>query len=591
MKKIRLILILAVVITSCSSPQHNLLITNVNVIDVVTGEVLSNRTVAIDGDSISAIYNKSIKPGNHTEVVDGTGKYLIPGLWDMHAHHHFWYQDVNPLLLYNGVTGIRELRSYMPLTKFLRQQNTSGALPGVDIYSTGVPINSTMEAVKHFGPLIFVFVENAEEAAEAANCQISTGVDFIKVYSLSLEAFDAIMEAAAKANIPVAGHVPENVPIRHAIKAGMRSMEHLYGIADTSISGEAKVRLDSIKGLLLKMETFESLMNTTWVIDDLLYNHLDLTLLDNISAELAKSDVWITPTMVEKRSNFYEFDSSLIYDSRQEYLPRFMRVNLEEHEISKPDEQTIETRKRYYETSESVLQYLVKNGVKILAGTDYGVPFIYPGFSLHDELEIFVQNGMTPLQALQTATINPSLAMKNDRIGSISKGKLASLVLLNQNPMDDINALRDIKSVILRGKVFSRGELDEMLTQTKRRADLPDAMDLFKDLETKGSLPDSFLALENKLDSLSESYNLSQLASTINRLGYRFLNKDDTDNARKVFESNIRLHPYNQLAWSGFAESFLKQGDTLKAVQYYQKALNIYPCNIELEKKLKELVQ
>ncbi|MCC5929269.1 MAG: amidohydrolase family protein, partial [Cyclobacteriaceae bacterium] len=239
-----------------------------------------------------------------------------------------------------------------------------------------------------------------------------------------------------------------------------------------------------------------------------------------------------------------------------------------------------------YQNDFQILTILIENKAQIIAGTDYPNPWAFPGFSMHDELEIYVQAGMTPLQALQTATLNPAKVMNNDRIGSVEKGKLASLVLLNSNPLDDINAIREIETVILRGEVFDRKALDEMLDHTQEKAALPSVYQLILALQSDGNMPGDFLALESKLDSLSEKYNLTGLEFLVNGIGYSYLGENDFENAIQVLELNNRLYPKSQNVWDSYAEVFLMQGDTTKAVQYYQKALDIYPCNQEIEKRL-----
>lgn len=280
-------------------------------------------------------------------------------------------------------------------------------------------------------------------------------------------------------------------------------------------------------------------------------------------------------------------DSVFTSDPRVSYLPDYMTEGWKPRRTmgSQRMMPSLEEMRQLYERDLRILKSLIENNAQIIAGTDYPNPWAFPGFSMHDELEIYVQAGMTPLQALQTGTLNSAKVMNNDRIGSVEKGKLASLVLLNSNPLDDINAIREIETVILRGEVFDRKALDEMLDHTQEKAALPSVYQLILALQSEGNMPGDLLALESKLDSLSGKYNLSGLEFLVNGLGYNYLGEKDFENAIQVLELNTRLYPKSQNVWDSYAEVFLMQGDTTKAVQYYQKALDIYPCNQEIEKR------
>lgn len=582
MKKLTLFALLGWFIFACSSPSHDLLITNVNVIDVVTGEVLPSRTVAIDGDEITAIYTKTIKAGKATEVVDGSGKYLIPGLWDMHVHSNLntgdsndHYEDTNDLMFVNGITGGREMWGIMAIKRKMAQERAAGK-PIIDIYTAGVIIDGSPKYWYGSDE-----VTDPEEAEALVRCQVAQGADFIKVYSLlDSIAFHSIAKTAKELGVPFSGHVPDAVPIADALNAGMLTSEHFEGLFKLAYSAESRKQVNILfdagkqdEGHRLFLELFDS-----GILKENLQN-LDL------------SEHWFCPTMVALRGGMFMQDSLFTADPRLAYLPGYMTTHWKPvkafgHQLKMP---SLEFFRKLYQLEFEILESLIESKAQIIAGTDFPNPFAFPGFSLHDELEIYVKAGMTPLQALQTATINPAKVMSNNRIGYVEKGKLASLVLLNSNPLEDINAVRDIESVILRGKLYDRKKLDEILAQIKRRAAMPDARMLIEDLESEGNLPESLLALENKLEGISKKYHLSQLESAINRLGYNYLGENDFENAAKVFELNTRLYGYSQNVWSSYADGFLAIGDTTSAVVNYQKALDIYPCNREVEKRLMAL--
>lgn len=566
-------LLVGALLLSCSSPSHDLLITNVNVIDVVTGEVFPNRTVAIDGDKITAIYTKTINPQAGTEVIDGTDKFLIPGLWDMHVHNNWNYEDTNDLLVANGVVGAREMWGNMAIRKKMDEERTSGK-PIIDIYSAGVLTDGAPKIWPSSAE-----VTTPEEAEALVRCQVAQGADFIKVYSLLDSAcFFTIGKTATELGVPFSGHVPDAVSIIDALAAGMLTSEHLYGLQELGYSDRKLKEVDSLFEVGNRIEALQKGLK-----------FFDLSAMKEKLQKLDLSKHWFSPTMVTNRGVRSMQDSVFTSDPRISYLPNYMTEDWKPRRTmgSQRMMPSLALMQQLYQNDFQILTILIESKAQIIAGTDYPNPWAFPGFSMHDELEIYVQAGMTPLQALQTATLNPAKVMNNDRIGSVEKGRLASLVLLNSNPLDDINAIREIESVVLRGKVFDRSALDEILQEAKNRAELPSLMEWF---QTVQDVPQALLALENKLDSMSTKYHLSGLEFLINYVGYNLLGENDLDQAMEIFALNTRMHPHSQNVWDSYAEIFLMQGDTANAIQYYQKALDIYPCNQEVEKRLLALI-
>ena len=420
---------------------HDCIITNVNIVDVKTGKILKNKTIAIDNNRITAIYDKEIGGSDSTVVIDGKGKYLIPGLWDMHAHYKWNRIDTEPLLIANGITGVREMWGDMPEYVKVPKNTPQEGVVSPDIYFAADFIDGNPPAFP--GSLI---VTNSAEAVAAVNNQVEKKVDFLKVYSmLTEEAFMAIAIEARKRNIPFAGHIPNGVSIYKAIEAGMASSEHLYGFLNAcstvDTSNEALVITFSEKRF------------------------------DSLCSVLAKSNMWICPTLVVNRAQSYLNDSIFINDSRIAYLPGYVleiwNQKMNAYTKSQINNFANSTRVRYlFELS--LIGKMNEKGVKLLAGTDCPNPYVFPGFSLYDELSLMVKGGMSALEALRSATINPAIFMnKKADFGSVEVGKLASLVLLNKSPLENIENTKTIETVIVRGKVYNRGALDLMLEQAK----------------------------------------------------------------------------------------------------------------------------
>jgi imidazolonepropionase-like amidohydrolase len=433
-------------ISCCRAGNHDCLITNVNVVDVNTGEILKNKTVAIDNNRITAVYDKEISGSTATLVIDGNGKYLIPGLWDMHAHYKWSHVDLDPLLIANGITGVREMWGNMPAYVAIPKRSQPEGLLSPDVYLSEDYIDGNPPAFPGPGTIV---VTTPDEAVAAVKNQIAKNVDFIKVYSmLSEECFLAVAREAGKRNITFAGHIPNRVSIYTAIEAGMASSEHLTGFLNAcstvDTSNEALVRTFSEKRF------------------------------DSLCSVLARSSMWICPTLTVNRAMSYLNDSTFINDNRIAWLPGYVleiwNQKMSPYTKSQIDDFTNSSRVRYlFELSLTGKMY--KKGVKFLAGTDFPNPYVFPGFSLHDELSLMVKGGMPALDALRSATINPAIFMnKKADFGSVEAGKLASLVLLNKNPLENIENTKTIETVIVRGKVYNRKALDSLLEQAKSNA-------------------------------------------------------------------------------------------------------------------------
>lgn len=583
MKKLFELILLGSIALSCSSPSHNLLITNVNVIDVVTGEVLPNRTVAIDGDSITAIYTKSIKFGKQTEAVDGTGKYLIPGLWDMHGHYH-WYPKENDLLMIpNGVLGVRDPWGDPKQAKRLREEHRKGTYMGVDMYTSGSLIDGKPS---YWGS---AEVGTPEEARDMVNCQIEHGVDFVKPYTeLKREVYLALMDEARQRGVTAAGHVPISATLEEAVGAGHRIDDHIYGMESLFYTQE---QIDEMRQLFesRKYNEFQTLR----------FKYRDSSTASKNLEKLKDKDIWFCPTYVTLKGVLRMFKEEMKADPRNEYVPIVIKYHGMNNSIkdswaeddvfntSRPDSIQFQIDKAEVLKNEEQIKMLIKSGAKVIAGTDYIIPYIYPGFSLQEEMQTFVRLGMTPLQALQTATINPAQAMKNDKVGEVKVGKSANIVLLNANPLEDIHNAQDIYAVVIRGKHLDRTYLDGMLNKAKKLAKAKHIHEWFAPrFEANGIEATLKTFLENK-ESIDEEYpirwNMLQSAARM------FLRDEKKEEAFALVRLMHDLYPDFVYAFAFTGDIYAKGGDKEKARATYEKALEIYPCFNIVERWIKAL--
>ncbi len=460
MKSPFLLLLVFLLLQNCQQAKEkidtSLLIQNVSIVDVKNGSLQANRHVVIEDDQIIAIYENEVEAGDSTQVVDGTGKYLIPGLWDMHTHYNWNYTYASPLLLAHGITGVREMWGIMNVIKDIRSQTDAGSLLAPDVYSAG----SIIDGIPAIWPGSSG-VGTKEEAIAEVDKQIAQGVDFLKVYSLlTKENYMAIAERSEEKGVPFAGHIPPSITIWEAMEAGQHSAEHLYGLLEACTSDPETyaefTRADRFgpKQAIFLSETFSR------------------PLFDSVVTALAQSNTWLCPTLTVLQSISNLDDTTLFTDPRLEYLPAFMAQNWD----PRNDFRFQNRGKDYYDASRkkfnlhlSLMGSMEKAGVKIIAGTDYPNPYCYPGFSLHDELQLMVDGGMSNAGALRTATYNPALFMeKEGEFGQVAVGQLASLVLLDANPLEDIKNTRGINGVVLRGSYMDRTDLDNLLEEAKK---------------------------------------------------------------------------------------------------------------------------
>jgi len=440
-------------------------ITHVTVIDTENGKKIQDRTVVISGDRISEVGDsKGIKPPTGAKVVDGRGKYLIPGLWDMHVHAVFAERldSMFPMFVANGVLGIRDMGTSMPLAEIdrLRKQTANGSRLGPRIVAAGPLLDGHPKPMRPN----FLAITTPEEGQDTVRRLKSSGSDFIKVYSwLSRDSFLAIADEAKKQNIPFAGHVPFSVSAIEASDAGQKSMEHLWGIYLSCSSREEELRSEMLKGGVnlsgserIRLEMDEAAAS------------YDERKAANVFAHLAKNGTWMVPTFTAVVPDSEIFGARVTTDPRLKYISLAIQKRWTEAAAA-----GAAIKSKSFERKLQVVGAMHRAGVPLLAGTDTAwiQPYTYAGFSLHDELALLVKAGLTPIESLQTATINPArfLGMEKD-LGTIEKGKIANLVLLDADPFADIHNTTKISEVFLAGQEFDRSALGQMLKSAEAAA-------------------------------------------------------------------------------------------------------------------------
>jgi imidazolonepropionase-like amidohydrolase len=443
-----------------SAAPSQIAITHVTVINPGTSTVQSNRTVVIIGDRITAVSDAShwqSKQG--TRVIDGTGRYLIPGLWDMHVHSAFgdWFpggrEIILPLFIANGVTGVRDMGGDLPVLFAWRKQIAAGEIIGPRMVVSGPMLDGYLPNNKLRFPSS-IPVTTPASAVAAVDSLKDQGADFIKVQSVIPH--DSYLAAAAEAHkqgLPIVGHVPDAVRITEVVAAGQKSIEHLMGIFEGCSTEEDK---------FIKGEGDLKLMLSTQ----------DPQKCETLIKLLAQSQTWQVPTLTWQRGGTFLDQRDLKHQPLDKYVPAYWRDvtwrRFTDQMMPGLLHDPLPLRQQYFARNLQVVGTMHRAGVPFLAGTDTapGV-YIMPGFSLHDELANFVESGFTPMEALQTATSNPAKFLGMANSGSIEAGQTADLVLLGANPLDNIHNTQKIEAVIANGRLFDRAELDHILAQVE----------------------------------------------------------------------------------------------------------------------------
>jgi len=448
-------------------------ITHVAVLDPASGKLLPDMTVIVRGAKIESVApSKQVTLPTSTTAVRGQGMFIIPGLWDMHVHFRDTDRDLK-MDVANGVLGIRNMGGAAKNVFPVRDAIATGQRLGPKIVAAG-PIVDGPNSWSN--PEFTVSVKTAEEARDMVRSLKQQGSDFIKTYDgLSGDAYYAIADETKKLGMQFAGHVPIAITIRDASGAGQRSLEHGFGVLRGGSTTEAEyikqASDQSVFAEAMQAKNFSLIPAKIARDDSGMLDHFSQEYADDTYRLLAKNRTFITPTFVAQRSLTFIDDLDKKGDPRAQY------VSAEEMKWWKPENgmltkyrtpDYIAVRKREYAMLMTQFHRAQTLGVRFLAGTDVTIPYTFPGFSLHDELKLFVEAGFTPLEALQTATTNPAVLLRLDKSwGRIAKGYTANLILLTANPLTDISNTEKIDSVVLNGKLLNRSELDQMLQESR----------------------------------------------------------------------------------------------------------------------------
>jgi dipeptidyl aminopeptidase/acylaminoacyl peptidase/imidazolonepropionase-like amidohydrolase len=463
MRRALLLPLLAWLLAPGHAESGPLAISHVTVIDGTGAPAQPDRTVIVTGNRINRIGPAgTVTIPEGAQVVNAAGKFLIPGLWDMHVH---WYdKDALTLFLANGVTGVRQMWGF-PLHLEWRREFAHGTLLGPRM-AVGGPIVDGPKPI-WLGSLCVAGEADGQQSVSSIQAQ---GYDFVKGYNLiPRDAYFGIAAQARKLGIPFTGHVPLAVSAAEASDAGQKSIEHLDGLLFACSSQEDALR----KEFLLPLDR-PGLYDRTlyWRIREKALDSYDQKKAASLFARFVKNRTWQVPTLTVLRAIAYLDDSSFTTDARLKYMPPSIRTMWDpknDFRFRTSTKEDFAKQKKLYLRNLQLVKDMHRAVVPFLAGTDVLNPYCFPGFSLHDELELLVsQCSFTPLEALQAATRSPAEYLDQLKdLGTVEVGKLADVVLLDANPLDDIRNTRKINAVVINGKLLPQIVLREMLEKVE----------------------------------------------------------------------------------------------------------------------------
>jgi len=417
------------------------------------------------------------------------------------------------------------------------------------------------------------------------------GADFIKVYTLlSRDSYLAIVDEAKKQGLPVAGHVPDAVSLSEASYVGHRTVEHLTGVLLAASSREEEFRRHLVPALAAEQPDAATRAVSRQDASAILAS-FDSHKAEALYDTLAKNHTTQVPTMVVNRAMAYLNDPEFRRDDRLKYITKVMRRTWDpttDFRIrTRTADDWAQARANYKKHLEIVSQ-MHNHGVKILAGTDTTNPYCFPGFSLHDELALLVEAGLSPAAALRTATTEPAAYLGITKtLGTVQAGKAADLVLLDANPLQDIHNTTKIAVVVRDGRVFERASLDQMLREVERIANLPSIHETIAPIIQQRSVQAAVQEYRRLKREAPQQYEFEE--SELNELGYELLKDKRVDDAIEIFKLNVETFPAASNAYDSLAEAYMIAGNRELAIRNYERSLKLDPRNTNAIAQLRKL--
>ena len=449
------------------SRKYSLVITNANIVDVAGGRIIPHQLLAISGDTVKAVDDtKAAAKYKADRTYDAGGRYVMPGLWDMHIHLRGGDSTIEankallPLFLAYGVTTVRECGGDItPSVLEWRKQTAAGELAGPRIFTAGPKLDGPHAVWAGSIPVV-----TPAEVTAALDSLQKIHVDFVKIYDskISGDAYLEIIRQAKARGMTVTGHMPYTVELKEAAGLGMNGSEHLYYVFKACSSKE-----DSITQVIREREHSERPIGLFGALPSL-YATYDSVKAAQLFKFLAAKKFSITPTLYISKTLAGIKTTDHSRDSLTKYIdPKIIATYQGRiRGARRQSDEATRFSEKYAALVTSLVPKMYAAGVNVVAGSDCGASnsYVYPGESIHEEIKLLVAAGLTPAQGLRTAVINGSKFFGVENFfGSLRPGKCSDLIVLEQNPLVDIAAIDHLNSVLSHGKLYSRADLDALL--------------------------------------------------------------------------------------------------------------------------------
>ena len=451
--------------------EDSYVIKNISIIDPIDG-LQSNKHVVITNDIITMILNDDNEIiAKDDNIIDATGKFLIPGLWDAHIHFSF-DTSLAPympgLFIAHGITSVRDTGGPIDFVVKMKNLSLMDQTNNPNVYIAGPLIDGTPNVYNNSSPSFpLLSIENNDTIEIESNVLglVDKDVDFLKAYEMLNEnQFLALMGIAKKRNLNVTGHIPLSMTLFSAINSGLNGMEHLRNFELSIASNSEKLFKDRLELLEnpnnLPGSTLRSLIHKEQRMRAI--DSIDINKFEEAANLLVSKNVWQTPTLFLYRNFSQKIFKNPSFILELNKLPNQVKQKWIK-EITETDTIVDKNGLRYSKWLESMVGKLHKKNVPFMAGTDTPIGYLIPGRSLHIELEVLVESGFSNLEAIKAATINPATFLGlEDKVGRIKIGHTADLVILNSNPLDKITNTQDISAVIKKGRLLPKKSLDSI---------------------------------------------------------------------------------------------------------------------------------
>ena len=447
-------------------------IENVGVIDPIDGLELNMSVVIKENKILDIFKTREIVLSPKNKVHKGTNKFIIPGLWDSHIHFAFEKDlatSMPNLFLYHGITSLRDTGGEFDFVNKFKQEAISNPKTKSRVKIAGPLIDGKFNVYDgsniYFPKLSIQNIDN-NQLERNVRLLIDKKVDFLKAYEmLSPAQFKILSNLAKENNLKLTGHVPLSMSVIEASNLGLNSMEHLRNL-ELSMTEISEKLFQERKNLLLNKSSIKgselrSLIHSKQRMKSI--NDLDSIKINNVIDALIKNDVWQIPTLILyknfanktfKNPDYLQFLNLLPEERKEEWIKK---INAIDNVISKD---VVE----YTVWSKKMVDFMHDRGISFMAGTDTPIGFLIPGLSLHQEIQELHESGLSELEAIQTATINPAKYFNlENSLGRIKSGFIADLIILDKNPLESISNTKSIHAVIKEGHLMNRSYLDSLM--------------------------------------------------------------------------------------------------------------------------------